>query len=514
MRRALICVAALVLGSPLAALAQVRSFPYEAVVETDDVPVHCGPGFYATSRLERGDRVVVHRHDPGGWSMISPPAGEFSLVSAVAVRIDRSGMAEVVVDETSVRVGSRLSGEYGVEQVPLARGTRVTIVPGATAPTGWLVIEPPRGEYRWVLGRYLVPVQPAVRSAQDADPFAVPSNARRPETFPAPAADVKPATQTDRDQVKNDQGPTLTLGPLERESSEPALADASETLRMLDHELEGLHLFEPTEWPLDELASEYGRLKSATPSMGRQIDVRLAHIDKLRLVKEHYTSYVHLTSATDNRDAALVARHQRISSGIVQAAEPQPVAQQPTLAPPLRLAAKPAASASPLPPPAPPAEPAGEEIPHEVSRGGPVPAPGSVAVTPPALSPEPRSQITGPMLVPADSNSRPSVPHPAQLPAMPQNPGPQPGSTADSTGGPRRFDAVGVVQAAVDPPPEAPRYVLVAPDGRILVYLREQPGIPLDSFVGQAMGVDGERHRHPEMTTPMIVVEKLTPVRF
>ena len=27
-------------------------------------------------------------------------------------------------------------------------------------------------------------------------------------------------------------------------------------------------------------------------------------------------------------------------------------------------------------------------------------------------------------------------------------------------------------------------------------------------------GVDGARHKHPEMTTPMIVVDRLTPVRF
>ena len=65
----------------------------------------------------------------------------------------------------------------------------------------------------------------------------------------------------------------------------------------------------------------------------------------------------------------------------------------------------------------------------------------------------------------------------------------------------------------VDPHPEVPRHVLVAPNGRILVYLQEQPGIPLDKFVGQAMGVDGERHRHPELTPPMIVVERLTPAQ-
>src|SRR5690606_28356770 len=122
-------------------------------------------------------------HDPGGWWMISPPAGEFSLIEASAIKRLADGTAEIIADETSVRIGSRTVTDFSVEQVPLIRGDRVDVLDGISTPPGWIAITPPRGEYRWVLGRFLVPVDPAVRTEQDHDPFAVPSTAKRPERF-------------------------------------------------------------------------------------------------------------------------------------------------------------------------------------------------------------------------------------------------------------------------------------------------------------------------------------------
>jgi hypothetical protein len=260
-----------------------------------------------------------------------------------------------------------------------------------------------------------------------------------------------------------------------------------DALRRLDVRLEGLTLEEPTSWPLEELAAEYRRLKETEPAAGRQIEVRLAQISRMKMVRKHYGDYVRLTSATDERDAALLARSVSHS--------PRPVVQAgfesggPKLTPPMRLAVLPDGAASALPPPAPPAEPT-----PAVNGGPPFATKGSLAATSPQRAvPAAASEVRA--AIPPQSAPE------AALPTAPP-------SAA------RRFDAVGVIQKAVDPPPEAPGHVLVAPNGRILMYLSEQPGISLDPFVGQAMGVDGERHRHPELSTPMIVVGRLTPVRL
>ena len=61
-------------------------FPYTTTILTDSAEVRSGPGskYYATSRLRRGQTVTVHRHDPGGWHMIAPPAGSSSWIPANA----------------------------------------------------------------------------------------------------------------------------------------------------------------------------------------------------------------------------------------------------------------------------------------------------------------------------------------------------------------------------------------------------------------------------------------------
>jgi hypothetical protein len=117
-------------------------------------------------------------------------------------------------------------------------------------------------------------------------------------------------------------------------------------------------------------------------------------------------------------------------------------------------------------------------------------------VIPGARAMLPTPQIQGRVAPPATAQNQPVTSQPVT--------GPQP----------QRFEAVGIVQKAVDARPGAPQYVLVAPNGRILVYLQEPKGVSFEGFVGQPMGVNGARHAHPQTTTPMIAVQTLTPVRL
>src|SRR6516225_7486602 len=81
----LVIVAAL--APPLRAASNVN-FPYETVIEADETYVRSGAGtkYYPTGKLRLGDKVIVHRHDPGGWFMIAPPPGSFSWVPAKYVQ--------------------------------------------------------------------------------------------------------------------------------------------------------------------------------------------------------------------------------------------------------------------------------------------------------------------------------------------------------------------------------------------------------------------------------------------
>jgi hypothetical protein len=77
----------------------------------------------------------------------------------------------------------------------------------------------------------------------------------------------------------------------------------------------------------------------------------------------------------------------------------------------------------------------------------------------------------------------------------------------------RRFDGAGIIQRtrAVR---GGVRHVLLAPDGRVLAYLQGTTGINLDRFVGQSMGLTGPRQYRRDLGADLLVVRQLTPVRL
>ena len=106
------------------ALGQVSQFPYDATVQASNISVRCGPGqnYYATGTVTDGDRVTVHRHDPGGWYMIAPPTGSFSWIDADLVVKNGSDRGIVQVPPLGsgqqaravVHVGSQLGDDHTV----------------------------------------------------------------------------------------------------------------------------------------------------------------------------------------------------------------------------------------------------------------------------------------------------------------------------------------------------------------------------------------------------------------
>src|SRR5262249_17853425 len=143
-------------------------FPYETTIEAEETYVRSGAGskYYPTGKLQRGDKVVVHRHDPGGWFMIAPPPGSFSWVPAKYVERSAPDRGTVKNNNVGARVGSFESDIREVFQRPLARGDEVHILgekmlapeAGAGPAELWYRIEPPRGEWRWVSGQAIAPL--------------------------------------------------------------------------------------------------------------------------------------------------------------------------------------------------------------------------------------------------------------------------------------------------------------------------------------------------------------------
>src|SRR5580704_469915 len=164
--------------------AAVKEFPYEAIIEADEAYVRCGPGknFYPTMKLTRGQHITVRRHDPGGWFMIDPPSGSFSLIRMEDV-VQEGNIATVKrldVGQASVRIGSALDPTAdSIFQRKLSSGERAeilgeVIIPRKDRQVPMFRIRPPRGEFRWIEGSDLAPLDPEIKQQQARDPFSTP----------------------------------------------------------------------------------------------------------------------------------------------------------------------------------------------------------------------------------------------------------------------------------------------------------------------------------------------------
>jgi uncharacterized protein YgiM (DUF1202 family) len=150
----------LILLTAIAAGAE-QKVPYKAYVTADNLDVRSGPGddFYPTDKLRQGDEVEVYRRGGEGWCAIRPPKECFSWISARALKIGGDNLAEVILDNVAVRVGSSLSEVRDVVQVRLKKGETVEVLDPnevlGEKSQRWCKIAPPSGEFRWVLEKSL-----------------------------------------------------------------------------------------------------------------------------------------------------------------------------------------------------------------------------------------------------------------------------------------------------------------------------------------------------------------------
>lgn len=140
-----------------AGAARGLDFPYTAYVNSTDVYVRSGPGrdYYPTDKLQKGERVEVYRHDPGGWLAIRPPRGSFSWVSSRHLDSLDDELAVVNSKRVVARVGSVFSDVRDVIQVRLERDEKVELTEPPTDGSPWCKVAPPAGEFRWVFAKYV-----------------------------------------------------------------------------------------------------------------------------------------------------------------------------------------------------------------------------------------------------------------------------------------------------------------------------------------------------------------------
>jgi hypothetical protein len=351
-----ILLSLVLLGASLAtatrpARAAVKEFPYEAVVEADETYVRCGPGknFYTTIKLTRGQHVTVRRHDPGGWFMIDPPAGSFSLVRVEDV-VQEGNIATVKrleQGQACVRIGSTVDPTNdSIFQRKLSTGERAEIlgevmIPRKDRTVPMFRIRPPRGEFRWIEGNDLAPLDPQIKQQQDNDPFTTPPRTHEarndqnrqspptanattialstttPSTPSTPTNSINGATSRASGQPgkgKSGAGATTTAQKGKTSATQqvvigPTNFDPRGRLDQIDVEFRDMIQKDPPAWDLGQIEQAYLELKQnpAAAGVANQVDLRFSALSHYKQVKAEYDDYYRLVSNTSRRDAELAA---------------------------------------------------------------------------------------------------------------------------------------------------------------------------------------------------------------
>lgn len=496
----LLCVATPVAGAD-------RSFPFEAAVISNEASVYSGPrtdDYYPTLTLKRGDRVTVVREDFGGWYLIQPLEQSHSWIPVKDVEKKSSGLG-MVTRQTSDHIGSNVySGEFDVMH-RLFRGEVVRIKGESTltingSPVEMYRIEPPRGEYRYISRRDVVPAdefesQPDLLTSAEADrPATVTLEApdfsdselqpgsilpvAEVETFPEPSVSPGPvpeprrgpatrieppdfpvrAPQPDPSRLPSaaSEGvstphvgfgpaqslPDLTASPQQRER----LNRAWQHMEQIDNQFRIMVGRPISEWNLPAIEDGYRTLGeqygvASGPNGSRVIDSRinqrLAAVERRSKLFAEYASFQQTMRQTEARDSAI--RESYLSQFSISTTAPsRTIVRRPVAVPPAPIPARPA-----------PGTPAAQGQRRNVSRSQP-------------------TQV--------------------------------------------RFDGAGIIQRSALQRQGVPSHVLLAPNGRVLTYLTAVPGVQLDRYLGRAMGIRGPRSFRPELNADLLAVHQLTPV--
>ena len=472
-------VIALMLVTSLAALtdqatAQSRTekLPYDAIIADDEVYARSGPGkqYYPTNRLRQGDRVTVIRHDPGGWFMVEPPPGSFGWIRQEFVK--REGDRGVVIGDGEIVVwtGTNFGDDHYVWQRRLVKGDEVELIGEKSLKDNrgddkigdvpYFKIKPPKGEHRWIPGAKVVSSEKQLANAN--------ANARARGTDPF-AGESKAAPIDMASHEPSDEGSVATS-----EKNVPTPRDPGRR---------------PAPTPKD-LEEESPSSRSTAPfasSSGGDAPQRLAAIDQQlqeMLKREprewdfapieaelHDLQGNEATSAGVARRLASLGKYKQVKADSDALARLMDETTK-------RDAELAAAQRARL-------------------------APGT---TVPAARPQPSTPsgniIRAPLTNPNGPN-RATTPGRSPAPAIQTRPAPANG----------RFGGAGIIQRSGANQPGLPKHVLVHPNGQRLAYLQGE-GVDLDKYLGESMGLEGERYFRQDLKSDYMVVKSLQPVKL
>ena len=476
-------VIALMLVTSLAALTDIanaqapsQKFPYDAVIADDEVYARSGPGnkpYYPTARLRKGDHVTVIRHDPGGWFMIEPPPGSFAWVREEFVK--RQDDRGVITSDTQVVawVGTSFGDDHFVEQRRLQSGEEVEILGAKTlkderGEVNYLRIKSPKGHFRWIPGAKIVSSEKQLAAAnaraRGGDPFSGDSKS-------VPIDMISHEPNGNGSFVSDSKSVPAPRDPGRRPAPTPKdLEDDSPPARSTARSPSGNNSAPPF------AASGHNDAQQRLTVVDQQLQDMLKREtrdwDFTAIEAELQDLQSNdATSAPAARRLASLSKYKQVKADYDSFAR----IMDETNRRDAELAAAQRAQQ----------------------------APGTIAPVNRPQAAAPSNNVRSAPLTNPNIPNRAAQPGRSLAPAIQSRPAPAKG----------RFGGAGIIQRSGANQPGLPKYVLMHPNGQRLAYLQPD-GVDLDKYLGESMGIEGDRTYRPELKSDLMIVKGLQPVKL
>ena len=458
------------------AQSQSQKLPYDAIIADDEVYARSGPGnkpYYPTTRLRKGDHVTVIRHDPGGWYMIEPPPGSFAWVRQEFVKRDDDRGVIEGNSQVVAWVGTAFGDDHFVEQRRLQPGEEIEIIGEKSlkderGEVNYLRIKSPKGHFRWIPGAKIVTsdkqLAAANARARSGDPFAGDS-----KSAPVDMASHEPgedgSVETDSKSVPAPRDPARRAAPTPKDLDEESPPPRSPARSRND-----------ADSALPFASSSGGDGQQRLAAIDQQLQEMLKRDtrdwDFFSIESELQDLQANTATSTPAaRRLASLSKYKQVKADYDEFAR----LMEETNRRDAELAAIKRARLTP----------------------------GTIAPTSRLQTPSPANNIKQAPLTNPNRPNRTAAPGRSPAPAIQSRPAPAKG----------RFGGAGIIQRSGANQPGLPKHVLVHPNGQRLAYLQGE-GVDLDKYLGESMGLEGERYFRKDLKADYMVVKSLQPVKL
>jgi hypothetical protein len=444
------CVLVLCLLVCSLVVAAEQEFPYTAYITRHDVVVRSGPA----RRFYATDRMrcgeeVEIYRHENGWCAVRPPQSSFSWVKADELRIGTDGVALVLSDKAACRVGSNISELRDVTQVKLDRGEEVEVIDAVRLGDG------DAAEF-WCK---IAPPSGEFRWAHEDDISREPPTLADESLESAPRADRWGSWVRLRRSGEDAQ--TSSTWPADGYRHKGASGSSGEIALVAGLRDEP----EKSGTPSTNAAAGVDRPSgngSSTESLNLEVNPALAkeldaiNLDVTKIVVDEPTKW-QLDDVRRRSQAALSRAQTALERGKVHLL--------------LSRIEK------------------FEEIRQRSLGLVPARATAEVAATVPSSA-----GTTQPVTLPIGRNIGP-----LSAPTLPTDAG--------------RYDGVGKLTRVISQRPNAPRFALVNPQNDVVAFVSPAPGVNLQSFEGQYVGITGQRGYMPELKKAHVTALRVAPMQ-